>query len=140
MKQKVGIIIEGIQNQDKKVPVITKAEGTYQSRNGKHYIRYEEISEENGTRMKNTLKLSPEQVIMKKDGPGVHTRLVFDRAEITTAIYQAPYGSLSFQISNSVIILLEEEDELRLSLKYTLSDQGGVLSDNQVNIRVTPLL
>lgn len=139
MRKEVLITIEGIQSGDTKQTVASRAEGTYQYQNGKHFIRYEEEAEEGAGRIKNTLKLSAEQMVIKKEGPGVSTQMVFDPAEVTYAVYQTQYGSLNFQISESVILITEEEEEIRVILRYTLSDQGGMLSENQVKIRVSSL-
>ncbi len=139
MKKEVRIIIEGIQSGDTKQTVASRTEGIYQFQNGWHYIRYEEEAEEGAGRIRNILKLSTEKIMIKKEGPGVSTQMVFDPAEMTAGIYQTPYGSLSFQISDSVIYMTEEEDEIRVILRYNLSDQGGLLSGNQVMIKVSSL-
>lgn len=139
MRKEVLIIIEGIQSGDVKQTVTSRAEGIYQYQNGKHYIRYEEKAEEGTGRIKNTLKLSAEQMVIKKEGPGVSTQMVFNPSEETYADYQTPYGNLSFRISNSIILMTEEENEIRVILRYRLSDQGGLLSENQVKIRVSSL-
>ncbi len=139
MKKEVRITLEGIQDGDSKEAVASRSEGSYQYLNGKHYIRYEEESEDGTGKVKNILKLSAEQIVMKKEGPGIHTHMVFDPAEETQAVYQTPHGSLSFQITDSIILMTEEEDEIRAILRYELWDRGVRMSENQVKIRVSSI-
>ena len=136
MKKQVRITLEGMQDGASTETIAASSEGIYQFQNGKHYIRYEEESEDGTGRIKNTLKLSAKQIVMMKEGPGINTQLIFDPTGETHAVYQTPYGSLSFQITDSVILMTEEENEIRAILRYTLSDQGVRVSENQVKIRV----
>ncbi len=139
MKKEVRITVEGMQDKAEKDSVEVRTKGIYQYQNGKHYIRYEEEAEDGMSRIKNTLKLSTKQIVIKKEGPGINAELAFDPAEETRAVYQTPYGSLSFQITDTVILMTEEEDEIRVILRYTLSDQGIRISENQVKLRVVSL-
>ena len=136
MKKEVRVTLEGIQDGEMKETLASWSEGIYQYQNGKHYIRYEEAAEDGGGRVKNTLKLSAQQIVMKKEGPGISTEMIFDPAGETHAVYQTPYGSLNFRITGSVILMTEEEDEIRVILRYNLSDQGVKISENQVKIHV----
>ncbi len=136
MKKEVRVTLEGIQDGDIKETLASRSDGIYQYQNGKHYIRYEEAAEDGVGKVKNTLKLSAQQIVMRKEGPGINTQLIFDPAEETHAVYQTPYGSLNFQITGSVILMTEEEDEIRVILRYNLSDQGIKVSENQVKIHV----
>jgi uncharacterized beta-barrel protein YwiB (DUF1934 family) len=139
MKKDVRITLEGMQDKAEKDAIEVRLKGTYQYQNGKHYIRYEEEAEDGMGRIKNTLKLSSKQVVMKKEGLGVNMQLTINPAEETQAIYRTPYGDLCLQISDAVILMTEEENEIRAILKYTLSDQGARISENQVKIRVVSL-
>jgi uncharacterized beta-barrel protein YwiB (DUF1934 family) len=135
MKKEVRITLEGIQAGEKDT-VTTQADGVYHYRNGKHYIRYEEVSGDGKAQTINTLKLAPGHIVHKKDGSYGSTQMVFDLMEITRSVYPTPYGSLELQITTSEIVVTEEEDEILTVIRYKLSDPGvvfkNILSQNKL--------
>jgi uncharacterized beta-barrel protein YwiB (DUF1934 family) len=138
MKKEVRITMEGIQAGANDT-IITQSDGVYYYRNGKHVIRYEEAAGDGNDRMKNTLKLSPGQITLKKEGRDASSQMVFDLMEMTRTEYPTPYGSLSLQIITSEIVVTEEEDEILSVIRYSLSDTGGRLSENEVRIKIVSM-
>lgn len=138
MKKEVRITMEGIQV-GVSGTVTTQADGIYCYRNGKHMIRYEEAGEDGKERLMNTLKLAPGQIVLNKEGRNTATRMVFDLKEMTRSEYHTPYGNLDLQITTSEILVTEGLDEIQLMIRYSLSDPGGLLSENEVRIKIASM-
>lgn len=137
MTKEVQIIIQGMDLDSMGENITSKASGIYHYQNGKHIIQYEERSKEDGVVVRNLLKLSPKQLVIKKDG-GYHSQMIFDLSEITSAQYGTPYGDLTFHIHTKELTISEVEDEIKVSLRYSLSNQDNILSQNQVILQITP--
>lgn len=135
MKKEVRITMEGIQA-GVQGTVTTQVDGVYCYRNGKHMIRYEEAEGDGNERLMNTLKLAPGQIVLNKEGRNATTRLIFNPKEMTRSEYHTPYGNLDLQITTSELLLTEREDEIQSLIRYSLSDSGGLLSENEVRIKI----
>jgi uncharacterized beta-barrel protein YwiB (DUF1934 family) len=117
-------------------PVITTAAGEYDSRNGKHYIRYASYTEDQKELVKNMIKIAPDRIEIMRRG-AVCGVMVFDRSEPAQTAYKTPYGTLYFQICTTMMQVAVEEDIIRIDLCYTLSNDGGHISDYRVGIKVS---
>ncbi len=137
MTKDVQIVIEGRDMGPTGECITSKAIGTYHYQNGKHIIQYEEVAEEDGAVIRNLLKLSSEELTIKKEG-AYHSHMVFNRSEVAPAQYGTPYGIMSFDIHTKELAVIETEKELMVSVQYFLSSQDNILSQNQVILRITP--
>lgn len=136
MIKEVWITIKGIQlgNQEEE-PVITIAAGTYYLTNGRHYIHYEEDVEGSDVKSKNIIKITEKRIILVKKGVQ-EAQLIFDLSEPDQAIYETPYGKLSFRTETSAILLNTLEDKVEVQMEYSLYTEGEKLSDNRLNITI----
>jgi uncharacterized beta-barrel protein YwiB (DUF1934 family) len=134
MTKEVSVIIEGLQLGSEEEPLTTTAFGTYHLHNGKHYIQYEERLEV-GEVTKNTIKIGLTRVDLSKNGVN-SSQMAFDLNEITSSVYQTPYGSLSFEIKTTKILLTEAQDRLLVQLDYTLFANEAHLLDNSIKISI----
>lgn len=132
MNKEVKITIEGTQLGAEEA-IITTCEGAYYNRNGCHYVLYKETTE-NGI-IKNKIKIDSGRITVKKDG-GLNALMEFNTAEATRISYQTPYGSLGFDVYTNVLNLKVDDDEVRVDLSYTLSENGEQISKNRLRIEV----
>lgn len=136
MTKEVLITIEGQQIGSEDAPIIETALGTYHFKDGKHYIQYEEMFEEQQATSKNIIKIAPTKVVLTKKM--IHSsEMVFDLKEVTQTVYYTSYGDLTLDINTSSIILKEEEDRIELNMKYALSTEDAHVSDNSIRITIT---
>lgn len=129
MTKEVFITIKGQQLGEEEDPVIMIAPGTYHFMNGKHYIHYEENIEESDDISKNTVKVSSDRIILMKKGTQ-YAQMIFDLKEKEHAVYQTPFGTLTFETDTKAIQVRETKDKLEIRLEYSLFTDGTKMSDN----------
>ncbi len=135
MTREVVITIKGTQLEEEEASVIMTAPGTYHLTNGKHYLHYEESIEGSEDISKNTIKISSERVVLMKKG--IQTaQMIFDLTEADLAVYQTPYGNLTFQTETKLIKIHETQTRLEILMEYALYNDSTKLSDNRLNILV----
>lgn len=138
MTKEVLISIEGLQLGSEEEPIITKVTGTYHFTNGRHYIQYEEKSEEEAI-TKNSIKITPAKVTLSKKGI-TNSVMEFIMDEVTQAIYNTPYGNLIFHIKTSFMLLEESKDLIEMKMGYSLSSDASKLSDNRISIKISSII
>lgn len=137
MTREVIISINGMQPGQAEDTIQVKAEGTYHKRNGKHFIHYKEVSEDNGDVILNTIKITAQKVEIIKKG-SISTQMSFDIKNNAKALYQTPFGKLDFNINTTYMKVKEGEAEIFVELHYSLSSQDSPISDNAITIRINP--
>ena len=139
MTKDVLVSVKGLQfemGSDEAVEML--APGEYYERNGKHYVRYEEILEgaegEHDISM-NTVKISKDQVeIMKKGGSNVHMVFAVDQKNMT--YYTTPFGNLQISIFTNYIKVEEKEDVIEVKLQYDLEINQTFVSNCEITMFV----
>jgi uncharacterized beta-barrel protein YwiB (DUF1934 family) len=137
MTKEVSIIIEGLQPGSEEEPVVTAVSGIYHLHNDRHYIQYDEKSEEGEGITKNTIKIALTKIELSKKGAN-SIQMIFDLNEETFAIYQTPFGSMSFDVKTTEITMDEAPDKIQVKLTYSLSSNASHISNNQIMILITP--
>ena len=139
MTKDVLVSVKGLQfemGSDEAVEML--APGEYYERNGKHYVRYEEILEEGEGEhdiSMNTVKISKDQVeIMKKGGSNVHMVFAVDQKNMT--YYTTPFGNLQISIFTNYIKVEEKEDVIEVKLQYDLEINQTFVSNCEITMFV----
>lgn len=138
MKDKVGIVIEGIIEGEEENSITTKATGEYSKSNGGHIIKYKDTDNKNGESSDNIIKILPGLIEMVKLGEH-NTHMIFDLSGTTHTVYNTPYGSLNFQINTSKIDIVEKPGEITVNMEYKLSHENTRISDNLIKISITDI-
>jgi len=135
MTKEVLVKVEGLQTDSKEEAVVVSALGAYHRRNGKYYIRYDEVTEDGQGLIHNMLKIASGQIVITKKG-SFQSQMTFDIMEGTQTNYQTPYGVIALNIDTKLIEIEEFDDEIKVKLKYDLSSEGKPISNNMINITV----
>lgn len=120
MTKDVLIRISGLQRMDDQsddVEVITT--GDYFHKNGKHYVIYEELLEGVEGMIRNTVKITPEMLDIRKSGV-INTHMVFQKDQKKMTRYATSMGDMMIGINTNQIQLQEQEDRLNVSVEYSL--------------------
>ncbi len=135
MTKNVRITITGEQRELEENSVTIEAPGSYHFANGKHFIQYEEVREELGKKIGNTIKVSASEVTYtKKDD--YNTRMYFELNQVTQMDYHTTYGVLALDIKTKTIDISESDDIIEVKLEYSLFESGLPVSENMLHIIV----
>ena len=135
MNKEVIINISGLQlDAGTEEPIELMTTGDYYLKNGKHYVIYDELTDDSQV-VKNRLKISPKVVEVTKKGAS-SSHMVFERGKETLTYYDTPFGSLLLGINTSKIDLEEKEDSMALHIDYGLSINSDHVSDCSIDVSI----
>ncbi|HIR75598.1 MAG TPA: DUF1934 domain-containing protein [Candidatus Choladousia intestinipullorum] len=138
MKEDVLISVKGLHTLDKEgeqeeIEVISA--GKYFFRNGKHFILYEEQTEDSGEIIKNRISMKKDFLEVHKKGP-MNAKMVFERDKKNKSWYNTPFGNLLAGITVTDMKMSEAEDQIDLSVGYELEVNYERIADCHIEIRV----
>lgn len=138
MTREVLIRISGLQfmddeNEADDVEMITT--GDYFQKNGKHYIIYDEVMDGFEGNIRNTVKISPDVMDIRKQGVA-NAHMVFEQDKKKTTRYATPMGDMMVEVSTNRIHVDEQEDSLKVSVEYSLGINYQHVSDCNITMDV----
>lgn len=136
MDNNVIIKISGLQIvEDTGDSVEMIAVGKHYIKNSKHYLLYDEIDEENGSKIKNTIKFNEDSAEVMRKGI-INGRLVFEKGNNNQSIYSTPYGDLLVEVLTKDIQVRQEQDNVNLMIDYELYANNSKVSDSKIEIDI----
>lgn len=136
MNQNVFVSIKGVQmalNDDSPIEVISH--GKFYKRNGKSYIKYQEVDDEN-VAIDCMIKYSDDYVEINRRRQGVVTCLMFERDKSCTSNYNTPFGNIIVSLITKEMDITEEDNKVVIDIKYAMEFNYSFVSDCFVEIRV----
>lgn len=136
MKKDVLVTVRGLQltpDGDDTIEVVTA--GKYYEKDGRRYVFYEELGEDDSSVVKNTVQIDPDHVEVRKRGM-INTAMGFEKNTKLLSLYETPYGQMELGIFTRDIVLEQQEDRLRLALDYRLEMNHEHISDSKIEILV----
>lgn len=109
--------------------------GDYFWKNEKHYIRYEEVMENSGEIVKNTIKITPDTMDIMKKG-SIQTHMVFRKGKDNVSCYLTPVGELMVGIHTKDIQIEEKLESLRVKVEYSLEINYDHIADCSIVVCV----
>ncbi len=111
--------------------------GVYYKKNGKHYIFYDEVSEEDAAVTKNMIKLDDDILEIRKKGAN-SVYMIFQKDRKHMTFYQTPFGRLTMGILTKRLNVEEAKSELGILLSYALEINEEHTADCEVSIAIAP--
>lgn len=135
MKRDVLVAVSGVQfSFDGENPVEVISKGSYYKRNGKSYIKYKEIDEDNIS-TDCIIKIDSDRVEIIKKGD-INLCMVFEKDKNCMTTYETPFGILMLGITASDMVILEDEDAIVVKIRYMLDINYSFVSECSVDIKV----
>lgn len=137
MTKEVLIKISGLQKMtedEDEIEIIVS--GEYFFKNGKHYLIYEEMMEGFEGSVRNTVKISRDQVDIRKNGIA-NTHMVFEQDTKNLTCYATPMGEMAIGIETKDIEVEEKEDQLKVTIAYGLEINYEHISDCNLTMDVS---
>lgn len=139
MKKDVLLSIKGLQFDGMAdagdIETITPAE--YYTRNGQHYLIYNEATEGFPDFTKNVIKWNEEAMNLTKKGL-INTHMTFEKNRKSVTDYRTPFGSILIGIDTKKISMEEKEDNIKVSVDYSLDVNYEFMADCRISVDVRP--
>lgn len=137
MTKDVLLRIKGLQivGEGEEEPIEVIAPGTYFEKNGKHYIKYDEVLEGFEGTVQNLIKVDKNSMEVTKRGV-TNVHMVFEENKKNLTYYSTPFGNLRVGISATDIALDATEDSLDVRVDYALEVNYEHMADCTISMNV----
>lgn len=140
MEKEVLLSLKGLQfSMDEEgaqaLETITPAE--YYTRNGSHYVIYDEVTEGFSEPTKNVIKFKDSLLEVTKKGL-VNVHMVFEENKKNITSYATPFGNILIGIDTGDVEIKEDEEGIRVDVEYVLEANYEHLADCRITMDITP--
>ncbi len=138
MSRKVTVLVRGIHRDyeagdEQGYHLETHSTGDYHYRDGKHYIRYEDVSEDGSMSSSNILKIHKSELEhIKKGDSSAHMR--FEAGKLHHTGYTTPMGELMVGVDTKHLAIVETVKGISVRVEYELMMNGDKISDSKIDI------
>lgn len=115
--------------------VETEADGRYDVRGGKHYVRYADETLAEGARVDTTLKFGAEEALLIRRGALSHEQR-FSLGRETRSTYRTPYGDMALAVRTQELSMREEKGRVTFQLSYDLYVADALQSHHTLCVEV----
>ena len=137
MNKEVIINISGLQlDAGTEEPIELMTTGDYYLKNGKHYVIYDELTDDSQV-VKNRLKISPKVVEVTKKGAS-SSHMVFERGKKNMTFYTTPFGTLQMGIVATGMELNESDNNINMKVDYALDMNEEHVADCYLSVQAQP--
>ena len=131
----VTVSVKGFQSIDNDENVVElKTVGTYNFKNDKYYIFYDEINED-GAKTQTMLKVGENVAVLKRTG-ATDSRMVIEVGRRNSSIYSTPMGEFFMDIYGEQVKSTLNENGGTVSLIYSLNMNATPVGRNRIEITV----
>ena len=135
MNKKVKVSLSSYQKTDEGVEEIkVSAPGTYSLINDRHFIKYEEKTDDDAIN-KVLLKFDNNFLEMAKSGE-VRSTLTFTEGENTEGYYKTPYGTFLMEPDTKKLDIKTGKKNIFINLEYGLFIDGEFVADCKMYIEI----
>ena len=135
MNKKVKVSLSSYQKTDEGVEEIkVSAPGTYSLINDRHFIKYEEKTDDDAIN-KVLLKFDSGFLEMTKSGETMST-LTFNERENTEGYYKTPYGTFLIETDTKKLDVKKGKKNIFVNLEYGLYIDGEFVADCKMYIEI----
>ena len=138
MNREVELVLSGLHDTEgtsDKDAVKTAQTAQYFKRNDSHYLLYEEVMEGFDGACKSRIKFRDNLLELTRQG-AVEMHMIFEENKRHMIPYNTPYGQLMLGIETGRVLVEEQEDQIHVTVEYTLDHEGEPLSESCLKIHI----
>lgn len=136
MKKPVKVCIYGVQEIDgEEQKQEVTATGEYYEQNGKHFLLYEEVIEENKQKVRTIVKESDKCIEVVKNGY-LSVKMRFSEGGSFNSLYETPMGSVNLRTVTNEIRKSYSEEGFLWELHYSVYMDDQYIGENMLGINV----
>lgn len=138
MTKKVCVSIRGLHSQpgeEENDNIEVMNIGTYAKRNGKHWVRYEEMGDRGGELTASLIKFNEREMeILSKGQTGTH--LIFTQGQKNLSHYETPFGGMNMGVETYDLNVEETENHIGIDVRYGLEINLDYVTNCRVHIDI----
>lgn len=138
MNREVELVLSGLHDTEgasDKDAVKTVQTAQYFKRNDSHYLLYEEDMEGFHGVCKSRIKFRDNLLELTRQG-AVDMHMTFEENKRHVVPYNTPYGQLMLGIETRRVQVEEQEDQIRVTVEYTLDQEGEPFSESCLKLHI----
>lgn len=138
MNKNVRVRIKGLHsNADESSDIGIDVKGTYYYKDGRHYVCFDEVSQDGRDKSKSILKMKPDMIELIKRGQGA-THLYFETGKLNNTYYNTFMGNIFIGVDTRYMELNVTEQSIMARIEYELVMNEIKTADCTVEIEVIP--
>jgi len=138
MTSDIILTIKGLQftgeMDEEQLEVVTS--GRYYEKDGKHYIKYDEVMEGIDGTVKNLIKINENGIEVTKRGQLTNVHMVFEENKKNMTYYDTPYGNLLIGIAATNFNVNTQQDRIDIQVDYALEINYEYLVDCTIQMNI----
>jgi len=138
MTSDIILTIKGLQftgeMEEEQLEVVTS--GRYYEKDGKHYIKYDEVMEGIDGTVKNLIKINANGIEVTKRGQLTNVHMVFEENKKNMTYYDTPYGNLLIGIAATNFNVNTQQDRIDIQVDYALEINYEYLVDCTIQMNI----
>lgn len=138
MNREVELVLSGLHDTEgtsDKDAVETAQAAQYFKRNDSHYLLYEETVEGFDGACKSRIKFRDDLLELTRQG-AMEMHMIFEENKRHTVPYNTPYGQMMLGIETRRVQVEEQEDQIRVTVEYTLDQEGEPFSESCLKLHI----
>lgn len=138
MNREVELVLSGLHDTEgasDKDAVKTAQTAQYFKRNDSHYLLYEENMEGFDGVCKSRIKFRDNLLELTRQG-AVEMHMIFEENKRHVVPYNTPCGQLMLGIETRRVQVEEQEDQIRVTVEYTLDQEGEPFSESCLKLHI----
>ena len=136
MTKDIMLRISGVQfpdGEDNSEEMVVITSGSYFEKDGRHYIKYDEVQEDSNEVIRNLLKIENGSLELTRRGM-TNVHMVFEKDKKSESYYDTPFGRFLVGISATHLDVREKEDSIDVQVKYALEINSEYIADCSISI------
>ena len=109
--------------------------GQYFERDGLNFVKYDEIMEEDGEKIRNLLKFNDRQFTVIRRG-SMESTMTFEKGKKHRSLYRTPFGNLEIGTFATRLLILKSDERIRIEADYDLELNGSHAAENRIAITI----
>ena len=138
MNREVELVLSGLHasGQDQESDAVETAQpAQYFKRNDSHYLLYEEQLEGLDAPCRSRIKFRDHLLELTRQGTS-EIHMIFEENKRHMIPYNTPYGQLLLGIETGKVLVEEQEDQIHVTVEYTLDHEGEPLSESCLKLYI----
>lgn len=110
-------------------PIEIVVPGQYFQKNGTHYFRYQEYTEDFKEPTLNYIKYGSHKLEVRKQGV-INVNMVFELGKRNVAFYTTPYGTIEMGLTTRELYIQEKSaEQMKIYVSYVMDMNGSYAAD-----------